>query len=52
MAFEALAAMLLKAPSGDEAVYRSLISACGRSGNSEKAMVVVEVLQCYTYTVV
>ncbi|CAM9455610.1 unnamed protein product [Ascophyllum nodosum] len=44
VAFEALAAMLLKAPSGDEAVYRSLISACGRSGNSEKAMVVVELM--------
>ena len=33
-----------RAPAGEEAVYRSLISACGRCGNSEKAMAVVEVM--------
>lgn len=43
VAFEALEAMREKAPAGEEAVYRSLISACGRCGNSEKAMAVVEV---------
>lgn len=43
IAFEALEAMREKAPAGEEAVYRSLISACGRCGNSEKAMAVVEV---------
>lgn len=43
VAFEALEAMLEKVPAGEEAVYRGLISACGRCGNSEKAMAVVEV---------
>lgn len=43
VAFEALEAMRQKAPAGEEAVYRSLISACGRCGNSERAMAVVEV---------
>lgn len=43
VAFEALEAMREKVPAGEEAVYRSLISACGRCGNSEKAMAVVEV---------
>lgn len=43
VAFEALDAMREKAPVGEEAVYRSLISACGRCGNSEKALSVVEV---------
>ncbi|CBJ25874.1 conserved unknown protein [Ectocarpus siliculosus] len=44
VAFEALEAMREKAPAGEEAVYRSLISACGRCGNSEKAMAVVEMM--------
>ncbi|CAN0071785.1 unnamed protein product, partial [Ectocarpus sp. 12 AP-2014] len=44
VAFEALDAMREKAPAGEEAVYRSLISACGRCGNSEKAMAVVEMM--------
>lgn len=43
VAFEALEVMRERAPAGEEAVYRSLISACGRCGNSEKAMAVVEV---------
>lgn len=43
VAFEALEAMREKAPAGEEAVYRSLISACGRCGNSKKTMAVVEV---------
>lgn len=43
VAFEALDAMLEKVPAGEEAVYRGLISACGRCGNSEKALAVVEV---------
>lgn len=44
VAFEALEVMRERAPAGEEAVYRSLISACGRCGNSEKAMAVVEVI--------
>lgn len=44
VAFEALEVMRERAPAGEEAVYRSLISACGRCGNSEKAMAVVEVM--------
>lgn len=50
VAFEALEVMRQKAPAGEEAVYRSLISACGRCGNSEKAMEVVEVRVCAPMT--
>ncbi|CAM9708806.1 unnamed protein product, partial [Scytosiphon promiscuus] len=44
VAFEALDSMREKAPAGEEAVFRSLISACGRCGNSDKAMAVVEMM--------